>query len=215
MWTAAILAGGKARRYGGRDKSTLIVDGQSIRERQAAALATLGIPLVIVGQEHPGTIPAGATTIRDLEPGRGPMAGLWTALALSRTERVLVLAADMPFVTAAFLRYLTGRGERADVAVPRTAHGLEPLFATYSRACAPLIEDSLHRGQLSLHRFIATTRDALQLVEIDEAAWSPFDPDRRLFLNINTPADYARALELVGGASGGTRARPLPQTAVC
>jgi molybdopterin-guanine dinucleotide biosynthesis protein A len=68
---------------------------------------------------------------------------------------------------------------------------------------------------LSLHRFIATNRDELQVVEPDEVDLAPFGPCERLFLNVNTPADYARALELVGGVSGGTRARPAPHTAVC
>ncbi len=38
MVTAAILAGGQATRFGGRDKSALIVEGRSILERQIAEL---------------------------------------------------------------------------------------------------------------------------------------------------------------------------------
>ena len=47
--SAAILAGGQARRYGGRDKGTLVVDGRSIRERQIAELATIAGDILIVG----------------------------------------------------------------------------------------------------------------------------------------------------------------------
>jgi molybdopterin-guanine dinucleotide biosynthesis protein A len=215
MWTVAILAGGKGRRYGGRDKSCLVIDGRSVRDRQLAAAGALGVPILIVGAEHPATIPPGITTVMDLDPGCGPMGGLWTALRFARTDRVLALAADMPYVTATFLGWLARQAEAADIAVPRTRRGLEPLCAVYSHACAPRLRDSLDRGRLSLHEFIAESRDALQVVEIDETALSPFDPDGRLFLNINTPADYARALELVDGAPGGTRARSAPHKAAC
>ena len=37
--SAAILAGGRATRYGGLDKGALLVDGRSIRDRQIAELA--------------------------------------------------------------------------------------------------------------------------------------------------------------------------------
>jgi molybdopterin-guanine dinucleotide biosynthesis protein A len=215
MWTAAILAGGKGRRYGGRDKSRLVLDGQSVRDRQLAAVGALGVPILIVGAEHPATIPPGTTTVMDLESGCGPMGGLWTALALAPTERVLAIAADMPFVAATFLAWLTRQGEAADIAVPRTRRGLEPLCATYSRACAPVLRACLDRGRLSLHEFIASSRDALQVVVIDESTLSPFDPDGRLFLNINTPADYARALELLDDGRGGKQSRSAPHTAVC
>ena len=38
MPTAAILAGGRAVRFGGRDKSALVIGGRSILERQIAEL---------------------------------------------------------------------------------------------------------------------------------------------------------------------------------
>jgi molybdopterin-guanine dinucleotide biosynthesis protein A len=40
MHSVAILAGGDARRFGGRDKSALVVDGRTILERQIAELST-------------------------------------------------------------------------------------------------------------------------------------------------------------------------------
>jgi molybdopterin-guanine dinucleotide biosynthesis protein A len=36
--SAAILAGGRASRFGGRDKSALIVNGRTILDRQLSAL---------------------------------------------------------------------------------------------------------------------------------------------------------------------------------
>ena len=48
--SAAILAGGRATRFGGRDKSALLVDGRAILEHQIAALAPLVGDLMLVGE---------------------------------------------------------------------------------------------------------------------------------------------------------------------
>src|SRR3982751_3417256 len=53
MISAAILIGGRARRFGGRDKSSLLVDGRPILERQIATLAPLTDDLLIVGSRGP------------------------------------------------------------------------------------------------------------------------------------------------------------------
>jgi molybdopterin-guanine dinucleotide biosynthesis protein A len=192
----------------------LVVDGQSIRDRQLAALGGAGLPIMIVGSSGDASdVPPGITTVSDLDPGKGPMGALWTALTLAPTARVFAVAADMPFVTAELVSWLVRQGGSVDIAVPRTRRGLEPLCATYSRAAAPLLRETLNGGQLSLHEFIATSRDELRVIELGESDLSPFDPHGRLFFNINSPADYTRALELQDGALGGERARPAPHTA--
>src|SRR2546423_227500 len=48
MRSAAILAGGLATRFGGRDKSALVVDGRSILERQIAELSPVVDDLMIL-----------------------------------------------------------------------------------------------------------------------------------------------------------------------
>ena len=51
--SAAILAGGRATRFGGRDKSTLIVDGRPILEQQMAAIgrALMANPTLLLCDE--------------------------------------------------------------------------------------------------------------------------------------------------------------------
>jgi len=84
--SAAILAGGQARRYGGRDKGALVVDGRSTRERQIAELATIAGDILIVGTSGaPGQghrIPI--RFVADRLPGRGALGGVHTALLVAR-----------------------------------------------------------------------------------------------------------------------------------
>src|SRR3954470_4123148 len=78
--SAAILAGGRATRFGGRDKSALIVDGRTILDRQLAALTPLTGDVMIVG----GAAPAPHRRIADCVPGCGPLGGLHAALTAAR-----------------------------------------------------------------------------------------------------------------------------------
>ena len=61
MWSAAILAGGKATRLQGRDKSALVVNGESILSRQLRELRQVTGDVMIVGGDPPretiGTAP--------------------------------------------------------------------------------------------------------------------------------------------------------------
>src|SRR5262249_18982736 len=103
MWSAAILAGGRARRLGGQEKSARIVDGVPLIDRQLAVLRGRARDILLVGFRGPG--PAPCSVIEDLRPGTGPLGALVTALVSVTTDRVFVLASDMPFVTAPFVEF--------------------------------------------------------------------------------------------------------------
>jgi len=50
MSTAAILTGGRAARFGGRDKSALVIEGRSILERQIMELLHVTDDVRLVGE---------------------------------------------------------------------------------------------------------------------------------------------------------------------
>src|SRR5262245_29729353 len=113
MRSAAILAGGRATRFGGQDKSALLVDGRTIRERQMGELSRVTSDIRVIA--------------RDLVPGCGPLGGVHTALTEARGDPVFVVACDMPFIDASFVEYLLGLTRDADLVVPRTERGYHPL----------------------------------------------------------------------------------------
>ena len=197
MSTAAIIAGGGAQRLGGLDKWTLAVGGRRILDRQFAVLGQVAEHVLIVTNDPHRFQSAGVRVCADLVPGAGPLGGLYTALVRSPTEHTIVVACDLPFLTAPFLRYLTSRVGAADAAVPYGADGVQPLCAVYRRACAAVIRARLERGE---HRVAALT-EALRIAHVDPAEIAPFDPDDTLFLNVNTPADHRRAVDLADRAA--------------
>ena len=193
MSTAAILAGGRARRFGGRPKPLLPLGDRRIVDRLLAALRAVADQVFIVANDCETYAGLGVPVHPDVLAGAGPLGGVHAALCASRSCRTLVVAGDMPFVSTAFLDHLLQRASDAvDVAVPRTGEGYQPLCACYRPSCAPVVERRIAAGRLQ-------ASDALQELRRYEPAadeMAPFNPDGTLFFNVNTPADHARALAL-------------------
>lgn len=196
----AILAGGRALRMGGIAKGLERVGGQRIVDRVAAAFDDAGIaPRFIVANDPAadGWI-AGLPRVADVHAGLGALGGLHAALAHAGTD-VLVVAWDMPFVTAALLRALADEGASSGSPVlPRHAsarHGVEPLCAFYPRATLQAVERALARGERSIVRAIGPDARSLP----DDVVRRIGDPDV-LFLGVNTPAELAHARQLAGDA---------------
>src|SRR5262252_819913 len=95
--SAAILAGGRARRFGGADKASLVVGGARIIERQLAALATVTGDVRIVSHDPARYADFGVRVIPDQIAGAGPLGGLHAALVDAAHHGVIVLACDLPF----------------------------------------------------------------------------------------------------------------------
>ena len=192
MNSAAILAGGRATRFGGRDKSALVVEGQTILDRQRAALGPLTSDLMIVGGDAADA--AGARRITDIVPGCGPLGGLHAALTAARGDALFLVAGDMPYVTTAFVEYLLSLAAGADAVVPRSERGYHPLCAVYTRACLEPAAARLADRRLKMMEFVDSLR--ARVVPVDDIRQFG-DPDR-LLANVNTPADYA-GLEALQG----------------
>ena len=120
-----ILAGGRASRMGGVDKAGLAVGATPmlVSVAQAAAAADTS-RLIIVGPIRAGSVHDGVSTlaagrpgwlgwVQEEPPGSGPVAGLRRGLAAASAPWLVLLAADLPFLTAAHIRELLAAGVRA------------------------------------------------------------------------------------------------------
>jgi molybdopterin-guanine dinucleotide biosynthesis protein A len=101
----------------------------------------------------------------------------------------------MPFVTTAFVQHLasiTG----ADIVIPRTRTGYQPLCAIYGHRCAVPIRERLDRGE----RQAAVLPEGVRVAEVGPGELAAYDPAGLLFVNVNTPHDYAQAQRVLNGA---------------
>lgn len=188
MHTAAILAGGRARRLGGLDKSRLTIGGQTILQRQIDLLQGVVDRVVVIANDVDRFAGLQVPVVPDRVPGAGSLGGIYTAVTAADGP-VLVVACDMPFLTAPFLARLLERGQDVDVALPRGPDGYHPLCACYAPTCADPIRRRLESGALKVIDLLTD----LRVRELGPDELEAFDPDGLLLTNINTPDDLARA----------------------
>ena len=110
-------------------------------------------------------------------------AGVAAALRGCSAPRLVVLAVDLPRMTAGFLRALLESEETAGV-VPRGPGFFEPLAAVYSLGCASLAQAALQRRDFSMQNFVAAAVAQKLMV-----ARSIAPDEALLFENWNSPED--------------------------
>jgi molybdopterin-guanine dinucleotide biosynthesis protein A len=189
--TAFILAGGHSRRMG-RDKAFLQLGGRTMLDR-AIELANTVAPIVriVAPQEKFLTI---ARTIEDVFLDCGPLGGIHAALTCTTTELNLVLAVDSPFVEADFLTYMIAQASQisALVTVPEAGKGLQPLCAVYRRDFREVAERSLKKKKNKIDALFANVETRV----IAEAEITRMGFSSKMFQNLNTPEEFAKAEEL-------------------
>jgi molybdenum cofactor guanylyltransferase len=180
---AILLCGGASRRMGW-DKTRLRVDGTLVVARTGRLLSRVADARVEVG---PGL--TGLACAREDPPGEGPLAAVgagWAALDGGGLAGALVVAGDLPFVSAPLLELLLEAGSAGSV-VPVVDGRDQPLCAYWCRRDLDEVRGLLSRGERSL-RFLAHRVDVTYL---DEAAWGRV-ASARDFADVDTPGDLER-----------------------
>lgn len=192
---AAILAGGRAERLGGVDKSTLLIGGRPILQRILDAIRPSAAHVFAVGDRYGAAASAGLPVVADVEPDVGALGGIYSAVVRSPCLHTLVVGCDTPFITARLIALLAERARvsGADLVIPRDEMGYQPLCAVYGRNCATALRERIARGE----RHAAVPPPGVRVVEVGRGELAAIDPEGLLFVNVNTPDDYERARRLV------------------
>ncbi len=170
----------------GRDKAQLEVAGTPVVTRLASLLERLFDEVLLVGGAPPSSAPG--QRVADLPGPRCALRGLVTALSHAESERVLLLATDLPLVTPDLLLALTAWPE-SDAVVPRVDGRRHPLCAIYRRE--PVLSEArgrLEAGDLRLGALL----DALDACYLEGPDLTAVDSDGFALSNVNTPQDLAR-----------------------
>ncbi|WP_036504387.1 NTP transferase domain-containing protein [Nocardia aobensis] len=114
---AIVLAGGRATRMGGVDKPAIAVGGRAMLTVALDAVADC-VRTVVVGPHRPELAPE-IRQVQEVPAGAGPVAAVACAVrALEEcdfpADLVVVLAADLPFLTAAVIGELIGHATTSD-----------------------------------------------------------------------------------------------------
>lgn len=137
-FSAVILAGGKSSRMG-RDKAELTLAGETLLERQLKLVHAVGATEVFIsGRVGTDYSRFGCPVLTDNFPQAGPLAGIESALHICRYPLLLVLAVDMPQMTAAVLARLKEASDGQIGVIPKLVGHAEPLAACYPKVAATL-----------------------------------------------------------------------------
>jgi molybdopterin-guanine dinucleotide biosynthesis protein A len=194
MLTIAIQAGGNSSRMG-EDKALRGFLGRPLIERVVERLRPIADELLVTTNRPDAYRFLRLPLFPDLRPGRGALGGLFTALSAASQPLVAVVACDMPFACADLLqasaRLLMDEG--ADVAIPQSEGGLEPLHAVYRRStCLPAIDAALQAGMWRAVDWLPDVK--VRVLSPEEVHYN--DPAGLAFRNVNTPEQFAEAEKL-------------------
>ncbi len=197
--TGIVLAGGRSSRMG-RDKASLLVDGETLLQHSVRALAAVADEIVVV--HAPGTprraldAPCPVREVDDPVAGEGPLVGIATGLREARAPLAVVVGVDMPFLEPALLRLLVTRlrEERAASGarwvLPIADGRRQPLCSAFARDALDVLDAHIEAGDRAPMAVGADLRVAL----LSEEDWRAADPDGRSFVDVDTPEDFAAAM---------------------
>ncbi len=185
--TGVILAGGLARRMGGKDKALLTLSNKYLIQHSLDILqAQVEKVLINANRNHSLYEDLGYTVISDEITGfAGPLAGMATALQSVSTSHILVIPCDSPFLpndlVDRFIETLTSSD--ADICVAHDGERLQPVFALINKKTLPSLLKCLEEGQHKIDSWY--NQQKMATVDFSDL------PDT--FININTPEDLNKA----------------------
>jgi molybdenum cofactor guanylyltransferase len=183
--TALVLAGGKSRRMGGRDKGLLpFGDGLLIGHVLAQIAPQVGEVLISANRNQTAYAAFGYPVLEDpLEDFQGPLAGFLAGLERMRTNYLLTLPCDGPVVVPDLAARLAAGlvAADADIAVAQDGRRLQPVYTLLHRRVLAGLHQALAAGERKIDRWFPMHN----WVKVD------FSDVPQQFSNINTPEDYA------------------------
>jgi len=194
MISLAILAGGKSGRMG-QDKALRSFLGQPLILHIIERFRPLSEDVFVVMNRPADYLFLDLPLHTDLKPGHSPLGGIYTALSVSKHPLVAVVGCDMPFSCLPLFEYeceimcTTG----ADVVIPSTPQGLEPLHAIYrGETCLPVIKSAIEAGERKLIGWFPQ----VNVHKLSPEETEKITPRYQAFINLNTPEEFQQAEQI-------------------
>lgn len=184
--TVVILAGGKGRRMGGRDKGLVSYKNHSLIKHVIDAISLQTDKIIINANRNLDEYSAfGYPVVEDtLTDFQGPLAGFLAAMSSVSTDYILTIPCDGPVITNNYLdKMMQGLNESScDLAVASDGSRMQPVYALIPVK----LEQSLSQFLADGGRKIDSWYQQHDFTQVEFAA------DSVLFTNINTPLDLKK-----------------------
>ncbi|MBN1380444.1 MAG: molybdenum cofactor guanylyltransferase [Deltaproteobacteria bacterium] len=175
----------------GRNKSFLEIDGERLIDRTVRILRDIFTEIIIATNSPLEYLDLDAQIVTDIFKGKGSLGGIYTGLFYASSEKSFVTACDMPFLNQSFIEYMVkSAAEKHDIVVPKTPKGPQPLHAIYAKTCLPNIKNLMDQDKLKITGFYK----GLDVLFIQPETLQSFDPEERMFFNINSEEDLKQVI---------------------
>ena len=96
----------------------------------------------------------------------------------------------MPYINLEFIKYLDKEYKGEDGVITLKGDHIEPLNAIYNKSLLGKIEENIKRGKYRISDLVSESNFKL----IGEEQAKEFDPELKMFKNLNTPEDLEELL---------------------
>lgn len=145
-----ILAGGLSSRMG-EEKGLIKWKHKTFVEHIIDAVSALNTEIHIISNDtkyhH-----LGYPVYLDLVKDSGPLAGIYTGLHYSDTDRNLFVSCDTPRIESNLLMELIKNSHSFDVTCPVIDNKIHPLIGVYSKKCVPFFKKRIENRELGVIR---------------------------------------------------------------
>jgi molybdenum cofactor guanylyltransferase len=182
--TGVILSGGKNTRMG-TNKAFLEIDGERLIDRTTRIFKDIFQEVILSTNSPLDYLDHDCAIVTDIMKNKGSLGGIYSGLFFASHDHAFVSACDMPFLNRDFIEYMIERADNYDIVVPKLTDGLQPLHAIYSKRCLPAIKRVINQDKLKITGFYK----GLKALEIPGDVIKSFDPEVKMFINVNTRSD--------------------------
>ncbi len=187
--TAVVLAGGEARRMNRQDKGLIKLSGKPMVEHIINRLRPQVGHLIINANRNNALYEAyDYQVVSDMMEGyHGPLAGIASALSVCKTDYLVTVPCDSPFVPAELVARLGNSINGLDIAVANNGERIQPVFSLLKKDLLASLQTFLAAGERKIDRWFGQH----SFTEVD------FSDYPLAFMNINTPDELVEAEQLM------------------
>lgn len=182
-----VLAGGASSRMG-TDKSILDLGGKTVIEHICNKVSEAADETILITNKPEIYYFLDIPSFKDIYLGKGPLAGLHSAMHHKPGDAYILTACDMPLIEPDICKFLVSQLGDHDAVLPVFGEKKQPLAAVYSRKVMKKAEELLQKDMLKIGLLFG------QLNTVRQTRF-PF-PDQVLekhFFNMNHPHEYELA----------------------
>ena len=187
--TGIILCGGKCSRMQ-TNKALLKLGDKTVIEIVTAKLKSIFNEVLISANDSKQYDFLNLPVVYDIFIGKGPLAGIHSALKYSSTKKNFIISCDIPLISIELIKYLINLNSEKSILLPKSNGRIQQLCGIYSKSVIYEIENIFKLSEKdknikgSVYELLE--RASIEFIDVDELNFY----NKNIFLNMNSPEDY-------------------------